>query len=297
MNNRKNLPELSTSPMINPNLEEELKTSDHMSDMQKKQARNNNWREKFTSIFFYSKICNTMLTIQSYMVKPKKVLLFISSIMFSPMISKEINNKPNTKLKSDLNLFYNQTKAGVDTIDGMTRVFSVKRETRKWTISLFYTFLDISALNSFTICELNNVQPEMIKKREFFLYQLGCELAADYVSERKHEKLNHQYKISMNEVLRTANLVRDNSVKYALVNSLDNQSTRPDSSIGVCYLCSLELAASRSNDPNFKIPALRARSKHKRICIECKLHICKDHSVEKTYCSNCKTDNLSDNNC
>lgn len=41
------------------------------------------------------------------------------------------------KKKSDINLYYNATKGGVDSIDQMARAYSVKRGTRRWLLSMF----------------------------------------------------------------------------------------------------------------------------------------------------------------
>lgn len=166
----------------------------------------------------------------------------------------------------------------------MARSYSVKRSTRRWPISLFFTFLDITGVNVQTICKLNNVQPALNIKRDLLLYQLGCELAAEYVSKREHDRISIDHKISMNEILATSN--KTNDKKFDLINILNSENENQENSInasneaasGVCFLCSKELLEKKKESFSFKIPSYRERSKFKRQCIECKNFICKKHS-------------------
>lgn len=306
MTNRKYLPDESRSVLINPNLEDELKERSDMTNGEKKQAKRLNWREKYTSKFFYSKLVDTYLIVQSYMVKPKKVLLFVSTMFFSSDIKPTIKNKQNVKKKSDLNLYYNSTKGGVDVVDNMCRVYSVKRNTKRWPISLLFTFLDVTAINAHTICRLTNVYPELNARRDLFLYQLGCELAADYVSKRDHSKLSIAHKQSMNEILVTANKTRADREKFTLIdilkytkntdtNNNENSlevSNSIEKSQNVCYLCSKDLKEKIKEDPNFKIPQFRDRTKFKNKCINCKNFICKNHLKVVKSCTECSKESV-----
>ena len=49
----------------------------------------------------------------------------------------------------------NNTKAGVDVVDKHVRDYSIKMKTRRWPLQVFYTILDIIALNAFNINALN----------------------------------------------------------------------------------------------------------------------------------------------
>ena len=84
-------------------------------------------------------------TLVSYVPKKKKNVLILSS-------GKPENRVQNTeKKKPMLIIAYNETKAGVDTVDKMTKQYSVKRTSRRWTFALFTSLMDISLLNAFII--------------------------------------------------------------------------------------------------------------------------------------------------
>jgi hypothetical protein len=69
-------------------------------------------------------------------------------------------------------------KAGVDTIDQMTRTYSCKRKTRRLPLVVFY-MLDISAINAYVIWKALNPNWNSNKshKRRLYLLHLGKELA------------------------------------------------------------------------------------------------------------------------
>ena len=58
----------------------------------------------------------------------------------------ENNNKP------EIVNFYNATKAGVDTLDQLVRLYTVRRKTKRWPLVIFYNMLDIACYNSLVIC-------------------------------------------------------------------------------------------------------------------------------------------------
>ncbi|KAJ4438728.1 hypothetical protein ANN_14677 [Periplaneta americana] len=67
------------------------------------------------------------------------------------------------KKKTDVNLYYNETKGGIDSIDQITRHHSMKRGTRRWPLCIFFTLIDIASLNGGTIFMKNN--PDWNKKK------------------------------------------------------------------------------------------------------------------------------------
>ena len=46
---------------------------------------------------------------------------------------------------------YNQTKAGVDTLDQLIKFYTTKRRSKRWSVVIFYNMLDISAYNAFVL--------------------------------------------------------------------------------------------------------------------------------------------------
>lgn len=77
--------------------------------------------------------------------------------------------------KPDIILFYNATKRGVDTVDKYKESYSVARTTNCLSVNIFYSMLNVGALNSFII--LN--QPQM--KRRIFLEELAKDLCRDFM--------------------------------------------------------------------------------------------------------------------
>lgn len=54
---------------------------------------------------------------------------------------------PGQKKKPEIVEFYNQTKSGVDLVDEMVKNYTVKSSTRRWSLGIFFDFLDKAGLN------------------------------------------------------------------------------------------------------------------------------------------------------
>ncbi|KAJ4430073.1 hypothetical protein ANN_22282 [Periplaneta americana] len=122
------------------------------------------------------------VTLVSYItrLKPTKNLLLLST-----QHDRKVDESTEKK-KTDVNLYYNETKGGIDSIDQMTRHHSVKRGTRRWPLSIFFTLIDIACLNGGTIFMKNN--PDWNKKkhnvRRLYMLELGQQLVRPVVEER-----------------------------------------------------------------------------------------------------------------
>ncbi|KAJ4429107.1 hypothetical protein ANN_26108 [Periplaneta americana] len=80
---------------------------------------------------------------------PKKILVLLSTRHKDTTI--ENDGKKN---KSHINLFYNETKGRVDTIDQTARKYSTKRGTRRWPLSVFFTLIDMTNRHRIYLQEL-----------------------------------------------------------------------------------------------------------------------------------------------
>lgn len=216
MLNRKGIPEEAKSIYIDPAKAKDIESS-NASRVQKSKLKKENTRQLFDSKFFASKIGNARIIIQSYVNKLKNVLLFIStmhntvSIPFS--ISKNNIHVQNKKFKSDVNLFYNQTKHAVDTMDMISRTFTVKRGTNRWPLSVFFTLVDMIGINVFTCCKFRNIG-KSVSHRDDFLFHLGCELVAPYLSKNRFRPGVQDFIVkAMNLVLIADNKVRKEEEK------------------------------------------------------------------------------------
>ncbi|KAJ4446306.1 hypothetical protein ANN_13001 [Periplaneta americana] len=142
-------------------------------------------RELYSSRFLFTdpKTGKAPVTLVSYItrLKPTKNLLLLSTQHNDRKVDESTEKK-----KTDVNLYYNETKGGIDSIDQMTRHHSVKRETRRWPLSIFFTLIDIACLNGGTIFMKNN--PDWNKKkdnvRRLYMLELGQQLVRPVVEER-----------------------------------------------------------------------------------------------------------------
>jgi len=94
-------------------------------------------REPMSSLFAYS----SPVTMVSYVPKGKKKknVLLLSTMHPDGIVMEERMDK-----KPEIILFYNDTKAGVDTVDQMCRTFTIKTATRRWPTVIFFNLLDIA---------------------------------------------------------------------------------------------------------------------------------------------------------
>ncbi|XP_056221053.1 piggyBac transposable element-derived protein 4-like [Seriola aureovittata] len=112
----------------------------------------------------------TTLTI--YQGKPRKSVALLSSMHQCVSIGSDQKKKPETVT------YYNTTKVGVDVLDQMARLYSVKGATRRWPVAVFYNLLDMAAINAhilFQKCMSTNIA------RRAFILQLAKELRAQHV--------------------------------------------------------------------------------------------------------------------
>nr|CAI5816973.1 unnamed protein product [Callosobruchus analis] len=85
--------------------------------------------------------------------------------------------------KSELNLFYNATKGGVDVFDQLCHSKSTARRTKRWPLRVFYGMLDGGAVNAYVIYEANNVSARKTPRKKFLL-QLDNDLAKEHMKKR-----------------------------------------------------------------------------------------------------------------
>lgn len=210
------------------------------------------------------------ITLQSYIAreKPKRNLIFLSTQHLDGMAQMD-----NDKCKSDINLFYNATKGGVDTIDQMARRFSTKRGTRRWPLSMFYTLLDIVGINAYSIFIQNhpNWNDKKTNRRRLFLQELGLQLIKPHIEERAKNINGLQ-----------------NHVLMAIENVLGRRMEKPrtktstDNSKGRCHVC-----CSQTKTKKEKTNKL---AKTTIVCNNCGNYVCGKHSVKTNVCLECNAE-------
>jgi len=136
-------------------------------------------RKPFTTMFGFEQEC----MIVSYCPKRNKIVNLLSNLHSGPKV-----DTSNERRKPEVILTNNEMKAGVDTMDQMTKTYSCKWKTRRWPPVVFCNMLDISAINAYVIWKaLNrNWNSNNSHKRRLYLLQLGKELVG--VSEEKNQK-------------------------------------------------------------------------------------------------------------
>ena len=76
-----------------------------------------------------------------------------------------VSSNENAKKKPDSVLFYNKTKVGVDVLDQMARLCSMKAASRRWPMHVFYNVIVMALVNSWIIYQ--QVCQSSISRRKF----------------------------------------------------------------------------------------------------------------------------------
>lgn len=129
------------------------------------------------------------ITLCAYAAKKKKTVHMISSLHHTKEVSETEKKKPLIILD------YNSVKAGVDSVDQMSKTYSTRFQTRRWTVVHFQNWLDVGAINTFTLFELchPNWSTSQHGRRRAFLKSLALELASEHMTNRiQHNRGLHQ---------------------------------------------------------------------------------------------------------
>ena len=201
----------------------------------------NKTRELKSCVFgFQYDIC-----MASTVPKKNKAVIFLSSMHSTSEIDQETN-------KSIINLDYNATKGGVDTVDQMCAAYSTSRITRRWPLALFYRHLDIAGINSNVIFKFNN--PDNKDRRRIFVKNLAFGLMEEHLKERALLQM----------------LPKEIQVFLAKYRNDEELAKKPEKP-GICHIC-----GSHKNN------------RTKTMCQICTRNVCKKHSVTNTRCVTCE---------
>lgn len=204
------------------------------------------------SLFGFRKNC----TLVSYRAKKNKQVLLLSSMHDDDAIDND-DNSP-THGKPEMILFYNSTKGGVDTVDKYKEQYSVARTSNRWSMTVFYSLLNIAGLNSFIILKQNVREPNM--KRRRFIQALAKDLCKHQMISRIHVKSTPSW------IKRRLRDLLELQIEARLPPSEEVTSGR-------CYACTW-----------------RQNRSSKTRCATCKFFICREHTAP-VHCRNCFEDN------
>ncbi|KAJ4437784.1 hypothetical protein ANN_13722 [Periplaneta americana] len=162
---------------------------------------------------------------------PKKILVLLSTQHKDATV--ENDGKKN---KSHINLFYNETKGGVDTIDQMARKYSTKRGTRRWPLSVFFTLIDIAAINGYCLYLMNdpNWEKTRTNRHRIYLQELGLKL----IERKVQDRAKNVSGLKNNAVIAMENILSI-KIKPPVADTGDNIAQGTSSTIGKkrCYIC------------------------------------------------------------
>lgn len=198
------------------------------------------------------------MTLVSYVPKPRKSVILLSSQHNSADVVREAKNKP------EIILFYNNTKGGVDTVDWMVKKYTCRRISRRWPVVLFLNLVDLALLSAYIIWNLTH--PEQLQtvkrgRRKLFLRSVGEALIKPHIRLREAH--------GTPQVKRT---IQEAGFSQAVDEIPSARQPASPVKRRRCYKC------PQSKDGKFKT-----------ICVDCKKNLCPQHTL--ILCSNCLVEN------
>ena len=133
-------------------------------------------REEKSSIFaFQQKIHSCVIC-----AKNNKAVLLLSTMHNSISVTDDDEKKP------EINIFYNETKGGMNCLDMLVHNYMSKRQTRRWPMSFFHNLVDVVGVAAFIVWTCQHPEWNACKtnKRKLFLKDLGEKLVDAEISGR-----------------------------------------------------------------------------------------------------------------
>ncbi|XP_043476398.1 uncharacterized protein LOC122507645 [Leptopilina heterotoma] len=139
-----------------------------------------------------------MRTLLSHVPKPSKAVVILSTLDF--------NDEVNANGKSIMNLFYNKTKGGVDTLDQLFHTYSVQRQTNRWPLATFYNLINAAGIAAHIIYQnvMGQSEQPVGKQRKWFLVNLSEQLVYQQIKARSKVSLRTKHRLSIDLVLNEA---------------------------------------------------------------------------------------------
>ncbi|XP_072399550.1 uncharacterized protein [Diabrotica undecimpunctata] len=119
------------------------------------------------------------ITAVSYVPKKSKNVILFSTLHHDDTIIEETGERKIPEIID----FYNSTKGGVDTLDELSANYSVPRNSRRWTLTLFFSFLNTAGVNVQVIYK-TKVKTDKLKRR-IFLKELGVQLISEIRNQQR----------------------------------------------------------------------------------------------------------------
>uniref|UniRef100_A0A669EQF1 PiggyBac transposable element-derived protein domain-containing protein n=1 Tax=Oreochromis niloticus TaxID=8128 RepID=A0A669EQF1_ORENI len=127
-------------------------------------------------VFSTSVLRSGSVSLTIYAPKKNKTVCVLSSMHQDVTIGDGRKRKPNTITD------YNHMKCGVDVLDQMARMYSVRSATRRWPVAVFYNMLDLAAVNAYI---LYKACTGWTGKRRLFLRLLAQQLRCRFMQHKE----------------------------------------------------------------------------------------------------------------
>lgn len=192
------------------------------------------------------------ITSVSYVPKKNKAVVLLSTMHDKGTLD-EHTNKP------DIIIDYNMTKGGVDTVDQMCSKYSVNRITRRWTMLVWYSLLNVAGINAQILFHSNQSNCPVV--RRIFLKNLSFQLMKGHLTERAAiPSLPLDIRVFLD--------------KYKVEEQTETEE-QPLKKRGRCKTC------GRSKNINTTVR-----------CSSCANFVCKNHSQTTITCESCSESRL-----
>lgn len=165
--------------------------------------------------------------------------------------------------KAEINLFYNETKAGVDVLDQLCHTYSVQRKTKRWPLAYFMNLLNVAGVAAYVIWRnlTGRVDEPSGRERKKFLGELSAQMTLPQIQRRSLVGLSIPHK----------ELIRSVIGKDIMAEAEAPSNEPPSKKIKRrCYMC----------------PS-RIDRKVKQVCNVCENNVCNEHSTTVLRCNNC----------
>ncbi|XP_019891791.2 uncharacterized protein LOC109612283 [Musca domestica] len=217
-------------------------------------------REVKSTIFGFRK----KSTILSYIPKRNKCVLLLSTFHRDGKIL------DGPKCLPEIVEFYNKTKGGVDTTDQLCATYNVARTSNRWPLLVFYSLMNLAAINARIVLLCTKNPPLKYKKRSLFIKDLAFSLIAPQIEKRsKISTLSNNLKLSCQKF-----------AKKFCANIDEQQNISPP--------------AIRLKQSRCQVCGNAKDRKTKTTCCKCEIFICKSHT--NPLCTYCYGPALQDTN-
>ena len=205
---------------------------------------------------------NAEKTLVSYVPKPKKAVILISSEHHSTEVSETDDKKP------EIILFYNRTKGSVDAFDQMTEKYTCRRKSNRWPFTLFMFMLDSAAINSVVLFNIKHPDLTGARLRRRKLEDLSCSLIKACAVKRYNDSALRNH-VGFNRFIMNS---------FHRVIKTDLNST-------VVTISTASTPLKRCYHKDCK----GSNNKHKNKCQDCLSTFCKNHCeiIQTVMCSSC----------